>query len=110
VALGARGRTVGRSQLTQSRPAANLTDVWHGRCRDLYLRQIDGNTPWWLGLSQDQGRSFANVFQGTFHGNTIAGDWTDIPIGVAGARASGRLTLIGDPDVPLPAVTTLAGR
>lgn len=37
-----------------------------------YIRQI-GNTVWWLGLSSDQGLTFANVFRGTVQtGNVVA--------------------------------------
>ena len=42
----------------------NLTGAWH--CDDIgtyYIREV-GNTVWWLGLSCDQGRQFANVYRG----------------------------------------------
>ena len=35
-----------------------------------YVRQI-GNTVWWLGLSSDQGLTFANVFQGVIQGTSV---------------------------------------
>src|SRR5262249_38054693 len=46
-----------------------------------YLRQLD-NTLWWLGLSRDRGRSFANVFRGTIGDGVIGGTWADVPLGV----------------------------
>ena len=59
----------------QPRPGADLTGVWHANdVGTYYLRQVDGNVLWWLGLSRDQGRTFANVFQGTIQNNTITGD------------------------------------
>jgi hypothetical protein len=84
------------------RPSADLTGVWHGNdAGTYYLRQVDGDTVWWLGLSRDQGRSFANVFQGRIEGTSVIGEWVDIPAGVRGARSSGRLKLGGDPDNPV---------
>jgi hypothetical protein len=92
----------------QPRPGADLTGVWHANdVGTYYLRQVDGKVLWWLGLSRDQGRAFANVFQGTIQNNTITGDWVDVPLGTRGARSSGRLRLIGDGSSQLGATTTL---
>jgi hypothetical protein len=71
----------------------NLTGAWH--CDDLgtyYVREI-GNTVWWLGLSCDQGRQFANVYQGTINGNQIHGIWIDVPMGLNGVLGGGNLNL-----------------
>jgi hypothetical protein len=76
---------------------ADLTGVWH--CDDVgtyYLRQVDDNRLWWLGLSRDQGRTFANVFHGTIDGDIIAGEWADIPIGIEGVLSNGSLVLKSD--------------
>ena len=81
------------------RPTAdvNLTGVWHGDdIGTYYVRQI-GSTVWWLGLSRDQGRSFANVFHGTMSDGTIEGDWVGVPLGVHGAMSDGTLTVSGGP-------------
>ncbi len=52
------------------RPYANLTGAWAANDGGTYyVRQI-GNTVWWLGLSADEGQTFANVFQGTLQNNT----------------------------------------
>jgi hypothetical protein len=93
------------------RPGADLTGAWHSDDGGTYyLRQIDTNTIWWLGLSRDQGRTFANVFYGTLSpdANAISGDWVDVPAGVGGARSSGRLVLTGDGRGPLAAKLTKA--
>jgi hypothetical protein len=74
-----------------------LSGVWHGSDNGTYyLRQI-GHEVWWLGLSRDQGRSFANVFHGTI-GPTgaVEGQWTDVPMGAGGASSGGTLMLGGD--------------
>jgi hypothetical protein len=96
-----------RQDFTKPRPGADLTGVWHGNdVGTYYLRQVDENTVWWLGLSRDQGRSFANVFKGNIRyvdnegvplpKPVIVGEWTDIPVSVGGALSHGRLRLIGD--------------
>jgi hypothetical protein len=78
------------------RPGLNLTGAWHGSdIGTYYLRQIE-NTIWWLGMSCDQGRSFANVFHGTIGGTTIKGDWIDVPMGSDGRQANGSLALSGN--------------
>jgi hypothetical protein len=80
------------------RPGADLTGVWHANDGGTYyLRQL-GSEMWWLGLSRDQGRAFANVFHGSIAPGfniSISGDWVDIPAGVGGARSNGRLNLLG---------------
>jgi hypothetical protein len=73
----------------------NLTGAWGADdIGTYYLRQI-GNTLWWLGLSRDQGRTFANVFHGTVTGEVIQGDWIDVPMGKAPVLGNGSLTLNG---------------
>ena len=63
------------------RPFARLTGVWSADdAGTYYVRQID-NTVWWLGLSVDEGRTFANVFRGTLQNGQISGQWSDIPLG-----------------------------
>jgi hypothetical protein len=72
---------------------------------------------WWLGLSRDQGQTFANVFHGfirTTGGDgkrlanpIIEGDWADVPVGMRGARSSGRLRLVSKGSSQLVTTTTL---
>jgi hypothetical protein len=66
---------------SKARPFANLTGVWAADdAGTYYLRQL-GNSVWWLGLSTDEGQTFANVFQGTLQNNQISGSWADVPLG-----------------------------
>jgi len=70
---------------------SSLTGRW--RCNDggtYFVRQV-GREVWWLGRSADSGGAFTNVFHGTIDGDTIEGDWADVPAG--SARSSGVLTL-----------------
>ncbi len=85
------------------RPSATLTGVWAATdVGTYYMRQV-GDTVWWLGLSRDQGQTFANVFQGTITGRNdqgqlgIVGLWTDVPLGVF--LNSGAVSLISPPSV-----------
>jgi hypothetical protein len=75
------------------RPFAQLTGVWGADdAGTYYVRQI-ANTVWWLGLSVDEGRSFANVFRGTLQNGQISGEWSDVPLGQT--ANSGSLALNG---------------
>ena len=73
--------TLFRTFLT-SRSDANLTGVWAGSDGGTYYVHQVGNNVWWLGLSRDQGLTFANVFAGRirFDGR-LEGDWADVPLG-----------------------------
>jgi hypothetical protein len=74
---------------------ANLTGVWHASdIGTYYIRQI-GHVLWWLGMSHDQGRSFANVFRGTIEDYSIEGNWVDVPMGAGGVLGGGSLVLYG---------------
>jgi hypothetical protein len=86
------------------RPDADLTGVWAATDGGTYYVRQLGNTVWWLGLSADQGRTFANIFEGTIRTRTvddrrvtrIEGEWADVPVGGSGsARNNGRLTIAG---------------
>lgn len=75
------------------RPFALLTGVWSSNdAGTYYVRQID-NTVWWLGLSVDEGRSFANVFRGTLQNGQISGSWADVPLG--GTSNAGTIVVNG---------------
>lgn len=73
-----------------------LSGAWHGTLDEgtYYIRQL-GEYIWWLGLSRDQGRTFANVFRGTYNDNAalIEGEWVDVPMGVGGSLGGGSLRL-----------------
>jgi hypothetical protein len=66
---------------SRGRPWASLTGVWAGDDAGSYYVRQAGNTVWWLGLSSDEGQSFANVFQGTLQGDQVTGTWADVPLG-----------------------------
>jgi hypothetical protein len=85
-----------------------LSGVWHGSDGGTYyVRQLD-REDWWLGLSRDQGRSFANVFRGSLsESGTVAGRWVDVPMGVGGVLSAGTLILAGDaPDTQVSTTLT----
>jgi hypothetical protein len=92
-----------------------LSGVWHGSDNGTYyVRQLDREI-WWLGLSRDQGRSFANVFHGTILtiGETgpIEGQWVDVPMGAGGVLSGGSLVLEGDQvDTELSTTLTKTGQ
>jgi hypothetical protein len=79
----------------------NLNGVWSADDGGMYyVRQIN-NQVWWAGLSAisqlgandiHPGIHFSNVFFGTISGNTITGDWADVPRGTI--LQSGTITLI----------------
>jgi len=93
---------------SQPRPYADLTGVWAANdAGTYYLRQVGtnrnnsvgqvGNTVWWLGLSTDEGITFANVFQGTLQNNQISGNWVDIQVGqLAPTADTGAISLNGN--------------
>jgi hypothetical protein len=61
----------------------DLTGVWKetGGEGRYYLRQI-GTDLYWAGLSPDEGKTWTNVFSGKITGDTIFGNWADVPRGV----------------------------
>jgi hypothetical protein len=86
-------------------PSANLTGVWAGDDKGTYfIRQLDppAATVWWLGLSADRGRMFANVFHGKYVETSagfflVSGSWADVPMGPDGARSNGMLSFDSSP-------------
>jgi hypothetical protein len=90
-------------EFTQERAQpTTLSGVWHGSDNGTYyVRQLDREV-WWLGLSRDQGRSFANVFHGSIGSTPVAesgpiqGEWLDVPMGADGTLSGGTLVLQGD--------------
>jgi hypothetical protein len=62
-------------------PPTDLTGVWN--CDDggkYYIRQL-GNKIWWYGESNPNSPGWSNVMYGTINGNTINGNWADVPKG-----------------------------
>ena len=75
-------------------PAAMLTGAWSADDAGTYFVRQVGNTVWWLGLSVDEGVSFANVFRGTLQNGQVSGTWADIPLGQT--SNSGSLTVLSN--------------
>jgi hypothetical protein len=86
----------------------DLTGVWVADDgANYYIRQV-GSEIWWVGLSTESaqgsndfhlGLTFSNVFQGALVGDTIRGDWADVPRGII--LQNGTLTLrLNSPDSP----------
>jgi hypothetical protein len=82
-------------EIIQPTQRADLTGVWGGSDAGTYYIRQDGGRIWWLGLSRDRGRDWANVFSGRLTasdaGTFVEGDWADIPLGVT--RNNGHLLL-----------------
>jgi hypothetical protein len=82
-------------EVVQPTQRSDLTGVWGASDAGTYYMRQDGGRVWWLGLSRDRGRTFANVFSGQLAasdaGVFIEGDWADVPLGVA--RSNGHLLL-----------------
>ena len=61
--------------------SADLTGVWN--CDDggkYYLRQLT-NMIWWYGEANPTSPRWSNVMNGVIEGNTINGNWADVPKG-----------------------------
>jgi hypothetical protein len=81
---------------------SELTGSWIANDNGMYyVRQI-GNDVWWVGFSSQsqygagdihRGLVFTNVFHGTVSGNTITGNFVDVPKGQMSTY--GPLTLAG---------------
>lgn len=94
-----------RSSSNLSGANADLTGVWAASdVGTYYVRQV-GDEVWWLGLSRDQGRTFANIFHGSAVSRggdgeglarpIIVGDWANVRIGENGSMNSGQLRMGG---------------
>jgi hypothetical protein len=70
----------------------DLSGIWSANDGGTYyIKQLD-NTVWWLGMSENNGESFTNVFKGIIKDNSIInGEWIDVPKGAT--RNHGTLLL-----------------
>jgi hypothetical protein len=68
-----------------------LTGVWKGQDRSIYYIKQLGNDIFWIGMSPDDGKTWANIFVGKYNGDIISGKWVDMPRGKVGGF--GTLTL-----------------
>jgi len=75
-----------------------ITGIW--KCNDggtYYVRQI-GKIVWWMGISNDGGNLFTNVFRGKIQESQIDGEWTDVPRGSILNNGTLALRIIMDSD------------
>src|SRR5262249_361646 len=72
-----------------------------------FVRQL-GNVVWWLGMSNNDGNSFTNVFRGVLQpNNQINGEWAAFPKGAD--FLGGRLTLLVEADGSLERLSATGG-
>jgi hypothetical protein len=69
-------------QFSTSGPLRDLTGTYSTNDGGTYyVRQI-GNNLLWVGVStNNDGRDYTNVFIGTIQGDTVTGNWADVPRG-----------------------------
>ncbi len=72
------------------KPDFDLTGTWFQAGSTLSVRQIDHEV-WWVMKSPDNGRGFTHAFHGQLDGDTLTGQFADVPAG--GNREYGRMTL-----------------
>lgn len=70
----------------------DLTGTWAGDGGGVYHVRQDGNSVWWVAMSDDGGKSWTHVFHGKLGKNEVVGEWADVPNGATNL-ASGSLTL-----------------
>jgi hypothetical protein len=73
-----------------------LSGAWHASDNGTYYVRQLGSTVWWLGLSRDQGYSYANVFKGTIREGGVVGTWASVPMGAWSPSTYGELVIDGD--------------
>lgn len=85
----------------------DLTGTWVGDDHGYYyLRQI-GSRLWWAGLSTEprspsdfhEGLRFTNVFSGVVNGNTVTGEWANVPRGTMLNFGTLTLTIVSNDEV-----------
>ena len=64
-----------------------LTATWECDDGGVYYSRLVGKDFYWFG--EDPNGGWSNVFVGRFQGNTISGEWVDVPKG--GNRLNGKL-------------------
>ena len=69
----------------------DLTGIWKGQDAGIYYVRHFGDNIMWVGLSPDDGKTWANIFVGKYNGDIISGTWADVPRGKVGGL--GTLTL-----------------
>jgi hypothetical protein len=73
-----------------------LSGAWHASDNGTYYVRQLGDAVWWLGLSRDQGRTYANVFKGNVVEGGIEGVWVDVPMTFEPVLTQGEVVIAGD--------------
>jgi hypothetical protein len=73
-----------------------LSGAWHSSDNGTYYVRQLGDAVWWLGLSRDQGRTFANVFKGAVVTGGVEGTWFDVPMTFEPVLTQGEVVIAGD--------------
>lgn len=85
--------------------SVDLTGLWAASdVGTYYVRQI-GNTVWWLGLSSDQGLTFANVFRGTVQTGTVVARLPSNAVASTSTSASRLAATAAGPVVLFPVIS-----
>jgi hypothetical protein len=92
---------------TKGRPQnIDLSGSWGGTDAGTYYVTQSGNTIWWLGLSSDQGITFANVFRGTIT--------KTLPIVTTNTNSGKSAQIVAPPNGigpnPIPLITVITGQ
>jgi hypothetical protein len=90
--------------LLQAAPAAalckssdDMNGVWKSNDGGTYYIRQMGADVWWMGVSGDGGKTWANVFRGTRNGAVVTGQWADVPKGRTHGGGALTLRLAGGP-------------
>ena len=85
--------SIGSVQEADARCLGELSGVWVGNDGATYYIQQNGQKVWWVGgTTYNEGTTFVNVFFGQRSGDSIHGNWADVPLGKY--RGNGEITLV----------------
>ena len=76
--------SIGSVQEADARCLGELSGVWVGNDGATYYIQQNGQKVWWVGgTTYNEGTTFVNVFFGQRSGDSIKGNWADVPLGTS---------------------------
>jgi len=85
--------SMGYAQTADARCLGELSGIWHGNDGGTYYIRQNGQKVWWVGgTTYNEGTTFVNVFFGQRSGDSIKGNWADVPLG--NNMGHGDLTLL----------------
>jgi hypothetical protein len=95
-------------QTVNAQCLGDLSGIWHGDDSGTYYIQQNGQDIWWVGgTTFNEGTTFVNVFFGHRSGDSIKGEWADVPLGVN--KGYGGLTLLCSQNLHNYVLTKTAG-